>query len=252
LFAAALVASAGAPWAGDESQNPKLFFVQQEIVKPPMAAQYEAALRDMIEQFRKAGVDASKLNFSVLSGDETGYLHVFPFEGMAGLERVNAGWADAAEKLGEGKWQDLYARTSEPVESRNNTAYLLREDLSYRPAKPRLAPDEVRYVHYTYYFALPGKENDLEEVAAKYVDLFRAREIADGYTVYQAVFGSDLPVYVVVQGAKSPADLHAGMEADNKKLGPDGEKLGREVSALIRRMERNGAWKRPDLSFVAD
>jgi hypothetical protein len=125
-----------------------------------------------------------------------------------------------------------------------------RDDLSYRPENPRLKMEDEPFARVDYYYLKPGTEQQAEQVAKDYVALFKEKKIADGFTIYMAMSGHDLPLLVAVIPAKSPADFAATDERTNAALGDALRALQGRAMALTRRIEHKDSWFRPDLSYM--
>jgi len=125
-----------------------------------------------------------------------------------------------------------------------------RDDLSYVPAKPRLKAEEMPYARIDYYYLKPGTEEQAEQIAKDYVALFKSKDIPDGFTIYTALSGHDLPLLVAVIPAKNPADLATADEKTNAALGDALRALQGRALSITRRFERKDSWYRPDMSYM--
>ena len=156
------------------------------------------------------------------------------------------GIAALGSGLGLGK---AVSGAMEAMESVEVSHVVRRAELSYEPENPRLKPEEVKYVHYGFYYALPGKETELEAIAKGFADLYAEKGIDSGWSIYQRITGPEMPLYVVAHAAKSEADYYANRERIREQLGEEAKKLGAKVGATVRRMEFKEGHLRPDLSF---
>ena len=76
----------------------------------------------------------------------------------------------------------------------------------------------------------------------------KSKNIPDGYLVYQVIMGDELPLYVLVQGRKSPADY---ISIDSSEaLGEKGQVLQSKLWSLIRKVAYKNAWVARDLTYV--
>ncbi|MHC4217960.1 MAG: hypothetical protein ACYSU7_05835 [Planctomycetota bacterium] len=239
--------------AGEEkgAEEPQLFTIYKEIVKPGMTEQYEAAIRHMISEFEAYQVDPEKVHWTTISGPEIGYIYVMPIENFAAMDKMKANWMEVVEAIGEEKLKEIAAPAEAAMDHVEVFQVAKRLDLSYTPENPRLKPEEMEYIHYGFYYAIPGKGEDLEAIAREFVDLYKSNGIDTGWSIYQSITGSDLPVYVVANGAKSAADYFSNRERIRELLGEDAKKIGAKVGATVRRMEYKEGMPRPDLSYPA-
>lgn len=240
-----------AVFAGDESgaEKPQMYCIYKEVVKPEKQRQYEDAVKHMISEFRAYQIDPEKVYWHTISGAELGYLYVMPIDGFAGMDQMEAHWNEAIEILGKERWEQIMAPMAEAMESVSISHSIKRKDLSYVPENPRLKQEEIKYVRYGFYYAHPGKGKDFEKIAQKFAELYERKGLDSGWSIYQGVSGADLPVYVVAMGAKSAADYYTNRERILEQLGEEGEKLGEQVGATVRKMEYVEGMLRPDLSY---
>jgi hypothetical protein len=145
----------------------------------------------------------------------------------------------------------MMAPAEEAIERVDVFHVVRRADLSYEPEHPRLAKDEIEYIHYGFYYVLPDKQEEIEAVAKEFVDLYRSKGIDTGWSLYQCMTGSDLPLIVVANGAKSEADFHVNRARIHELIGEDAKKIAQRVYAAIRKSEYKDGHIRPDLSFFA-
>ncbi len=253
-LAAAIGAMSAGVFAGDQSQTekPEMFCIYKEHVHPGKVEQYETAMKNMISEFRSYQIDPEKVNFKAVSGPEIGYAYVMPIDGFADMDKMKANWMEAIEILGKDKFADIIAPAEEATESIDVFHVVRRADLSYEPENPRLKPEEVEFIHYGFYYAVPGKEKDLEAIAKEFADLYRSKGISTGFSVYQCITGSDLPLYAVTKPARSAADFHANHEKVKEALGPKADEIGARIGATVRKIEYKEGNVRPDLSYVAE
>lgn len=246
LFAAAVLPSA-LSLAAEEA--PRLFVVHQEIADPSRIADYEATTKEFVAALGQHKISSFPLNFEVVQLDDFSYFYVSPMTGgYADLGKIPQTFAEVAGKLGPEKFGDLMRRSGETYSSWNDLVILERGDLSYQPEKPRLKPEEHRAVRYELYYLKPGREAEAEEVCRAWAAIAKAKGLANGFTVYQAVLGNDLPALAVVSFGRSELDLATEQEGLRKALGADIETLYKKTWPLVRRFDVKIGTLRPDLS----
>lgn len=250
-LATVLCAVGASVFAGGDhgADKPQMYCVYKEVVKPGMVQQYEAACKQMISEFRAYQIDPEKINFHTVSGPELGYLWVTPIDDWAGMTAIHDGWMQAMATIGEDKFMDMMAPAFEATESIDVFHAVRRDDLSYQPENPRVAHEDIKYVHYGFYYAQPGKTEEIEAAAKEFAALYKSKGIDSGWVVFQPITGPDLPVYVVAVGAKSAADYYNNREKNKDLLGEEAEAIGRKVYAVLRRAEYKEGTLRPDLSY---
>ncbi|MHC5006633.1 MAG: hypothetical protein ACYTGF_04645 [Planctomycetota bacterium] len=252
-LAVALCAMSASVQAGEEqgAEKPQMFSIYKEIVKPGMTEQYEAAVKHMISEFHAYQIDPEKVHWMAVSGPEIGYLYVAPIENWAAIDRQHGYWMEVLETIGMDKWEEMMAPGEEAIERVEVFHVAKRADLSYVPENPRLKDEEIEYIHYGFYYVIPGKQKEIEAIAQEFAELYKSKGIDTGWSIYESVTGSDLPVIVVAQGARSAADFHSNRERLHELLGEDAKKIGMKLGATVRRMEFKEGTPRPDLSYPA-
>ena len=66
--------------------------------------------------------------------------------------------------------------------------------------------------------------------------------------VYQVIMGKELPLYVLVQGEKNPADYFS--IDHSKTLGEEAQVLQSRLWSLMRKVEYKNAWIARNLSYA--
>ncbi len=249
---AAGVAMLGASaFAGEETEGPKpqMFAIFKDVVIPSKTQEYEAALKYMISEFKAYDIDPELVNFTTVVGPELGYIFVIPIENFAAVDRMKENWEAASEIVGAEKFTDMMQAMESSIDHVDVFHVMNRPDLSYAPENPSLKPDEVKYVHYSFHYVTLGKKEQFAELAKQFAELYESKNISAGWTIYESVTGSDLPLYVVAQAAKSQSAFYNHRDEVKELLGEEGEQLGKKALTLVRKVEHKDGWRRPDLSY---
>jgi hypothetical protein len=234
--------------AAQDDEQPQMFFVHQEHVKPSMIGEYEAAAVDWMELMRGSEAAKGNIEYFAYSGPQVGFVYVVPIDDFSHFSEMGDAFDAVAEEVGA-PWEEAGHRSDMAADHFESGFYVHRPDMSYEPANPRLSDGEARMVHWDFWYALPDKTDDLEAVAREFVELYKSKNIDTGWNVYQAITGGDLPLYVVAIQARSEADYYANEARLNDIVGEEAEKLGMKALKAARRVEPFVAWFRPDLSF---
>lgn len=243
---AALLLPAAA--AAQEDEGPQMFFVHQEVVKPSMVGEYEAAAADWTRLMGGSDAAKGKIAYSAYSGPQIGYVYVVPIDGFSDFSEIGDAFDAVAEEVGA-PWKEAGDRSNTAADHFESGFYVHRPDLSYEPENPRLGDDEAQMVHWDFWYTLPDKTEDLEAVAKEFVELYTSKGLDTGWNVYQAITGGDLPLYVVSVQARDEADFYANEARLNEIVGAEAEKLGTKALKAARRVEPFIGWYRPDLSY---
>ena len=229
---------------------PVFVAVHEEIVPPSMVTRYEAITKETFAAMAAKNINDPNIAFTAFMTPDFHYVYVARLQGgLSGYETMFNAFMSLPDKVGKEKWQDLMTRSIGTTSSYNDVLAMRRDDLSYMPASPRLKPEEQTYVRWQFYYLVPGRESDAEQVARDYAALFKAKNVADGFTIYMAMNGNDLPLLVAAIPAKSAADWASNDEKINAMLGNDLRALQARALAITRKFETREGWYRPDLSY---
>lgn len=231
--------------------KPDLYLVHEEIVKPSALAAYEAAGKDFLTALAEKKVSSAAVTWTAFSSTDMHYIYLLHLDSFAALDSSQAEWNKAREAVGATRWDDVMNRSNSGMQMYNEFVVMRRPDLSYNPATPRVAMADRRYYRWEFYYLIPGKEKEAEQVAKDYAALFKAKNLTDSWNLYQGLLGNDLPVFVVAIPAKSEADLVAADQQINATVGADVHPLQARALAVTRRFERREGMARPDLSYPA-
>jgi hypothetical protein len=230
--------------------KPQLFVVHEEVVNPSMIPQYEGATRDLIKAFADKKLASSSFAFNAFMTMDMHYIYLTPIANWAQLDSIWKDWMSASDMIGKDRWTDIQKRGNGAMTSYSEIVAARRDDLSYKPENPRLKPEDEPFARVDYYYLLPGTEQQAEQVAKDYVALFKEKKIPDGFTIYMAMSGQDLPLLVAVIPAKSAADFAATDEKTAAALGDALRVLQGRALSLTRRLEHKDTFFRPDLSYM--
>lgn len=241
LWTSALVAQEGAPQG-------QLFQVTQVKVKPSMVQQYEAGVKALFAEYAK-----QKMSFPIFCFVSEDFIYGFgtPAENFAALDRQEEETAKLSQELGE-KLQQMRKRYQDASEYTNVWVVQQRPDLSYSPESPRLTPEEETFAHSAYYHVQRGAEAQAEAIAKEWAALFKKNDISDGFVVFQAVMGTELPLYIVGRPGKSAQDYYAQNEKIDALLGEEGAAMNAKTFAIVRSFETQNVTTRPDLSYIPE
>ena len=233
-----------------EPPKQQLFVLYDEVANPSMVAQYEGATKDLIKAFGEKKVTSPSFAVNTYMSADMHYMYLTPIANWAQLDTINKDWMGASDVIGKDRWADIQRRGNGAMTSYDQMIVARRDDLSYRPENPRATPEQEPFARLEYYYLKPGTEEQAEQVAKDYVALFKEKKIADGFMIYTALSGHDLPLLLSVIPAKSPADFAAADEKTTATLGDALRTLQGRALALTRRIERKDTWYRPDLSYM--
>ena len=253
-FPIAAVVSLGAAVAvlaptpgGTQTPAPQYFVLHQERAKPSMIKEYESTTKEFVALVKANKTKMPHFSFNAFVSPDFLYSYVSPIPNLAGMDAINGDFGALFQAAGPAL-SDLNKRGGVAMERVDETVIQRLPELSYAPAEPRLESGRARYYHYGFYYVIPGREPEVEALGQEYLKLFKAKGVKNGYTIYKAVMGADMPYYFVSEGALDAADFETEDAKTAALVGPELQALGARLMALTRRYETREAVPRPDLS----
>jgi hypothetical protein len=247
LFLAVSVLAFALP-APAQEKKPQLYFVEDDVVKPAMVAQFEAALKETVTTLFKAY--GWPWPFQVYATEDFHYYILYPFESITEIDKGFSIWYEMVGKFGEQKWDVLNKKMGDTTEYIKQGTVTLSPELSYVPERPRLKPEEMKSVYWGFCYVLPGREKDFEAQTKKIVALYQAKKISEGFKTWIGGMGTELPFYFFSMTAKSPADMFVTDEKTTKLLDPEATAIWNAMLKLMRKFESKMGTARPDLSYI--
>ncbi len=233
-----------------DAPKPQLFMIHEEIAVPGAIQQYEGVTKDLIKAFAEKKVTSPSFVVNTYMTADLHYLYLTPIANWGQIETAYKDWMGLADVIGKDRFADLTKRGSASMVSYSDVVAARRDDLSYVPDNPRLKPDEATFGRLEYYYLKPGTEQEAEQICRDYIALFKSKNIPDGFTIYMAMSGTDLPLLVAVVTAKSPADFAMADQKNTATLGDALRALQARALSVTRRLERKDSFYRPDLSYM--
>jgi hypothetical protein len=247
LFLAVSVLAFSLP-APAQEKKPQLYFVEDDVVKPAMVAQFEAAMKDVVATLFKAY--SWPWPFDVYATEDFHYYTLYPFESLTEIDKGFNIWYEMVGKLGEQKWDALNRKMGDATEYIKQGTVTLSPELSYFPEKPRLKPEETKFVYWGFCYVLPGKEKDFEAQLKKIVAVYKTKRISEGFKSWIGGIGTEMPFYFFSETAKSAADMFVTDEKVTKLVDPEATAIWNSMLKLMRKYESKTGTYRPDLSYT--
>jgi hypothetical protein len=240
LFGAALVV---APMTSAQDAPP-MYTVLTIYTQPGSQQTYESGLAEIWKAFKTAGVRAPI--YARTSAEEPGaYVFALPVASWAEFGEVNAKIEAAYASI-----PAVMEKIQTTITSTRQEMWITREDLWYRPAKPRLQDATFGFMRDTRVYPQPGHEAALEEALKEGVALRKKHGLGSGTEVYQLAMGSEGPAYGILVAAKDQADFYAQNAKDLAAMGAEWEAYIEKVGQHLRRVEVRSNVERPDLYYT--
>jgi hypothetical protein len=229
-----------------EEQKEQLFVIDEWVVKPPMANEFEAVVKESIAIYAE---HKFPYPFYTFWTSDFHYHVMWPYEKYGDLDNWYEAIEELSKKVGE-PWQALSKRVAVTYEYIHSSVYYHMPELSYIPENPRLKHEEANFFFFDIYYVQPGKTKEFKEIIKKFVALSKSKNITEGWDAYDGDIGTDMPVYAFVMRAKDETDFYIHNTKMWEILGEEGEKLWEESVALIRKRGDKQAWLLPDFSYM--
>lgn len=245
ILAACCCLAAAPAAAQDDAPKGQLLSVHEDLVIPSMLDQYEKAAKSLAEMITKNNVGIS---YTAANQDNFVYIYFSPVENMAEVDKMGANWGELEKKVGKQNFDAAMKQFDGCYTSHKNYLIRLRPDLSYKPEYGSSIADGMLFRHWDFYYIHPGMEEAADNIAKEWVALSKKVGLPEGYRLYSGSYGSDTPVFIVVQSAKNALDFHTRQEAWLKKAGDDGKALWGKTWKVIRKFDSTTGMIRPDIS----
>ncbi|HYA48835.1 MAG TPA: hypothetical protein VEG35_03965 [Burkholderiales bacterium] len=247
LFLAAAVLAFATP-APAQEKKPQLYFIEEDVVKPAMVAQFEAVVKEVNATLFKAY--GWPWPFQVYATDDFHYYFLYPFESLTEIDKGFSIWYGMIGKLGEQKWDALNRKMGDTTEYVKQGTVTLSPQLSYVPEKLPFKPEEAKFIYWGFCYVLPGKEMDFEAQLKKMVALYKAKNVPAGFKSWIGGIGTEMPFYFFSETGRSAADMFLTDEKVTKLVDPEATAIWKDMLKLMRKYEFKTGMPRPDLSYT--
>ena len=244
-----LTVSAWAPAVlAQEAPEPNLLRVQIVEVITSKTPQFEAAVQELL-----AGFAEHKLSVPVVARqqDDLAYRFIAVTTSLAALDTLGQEVQAIYEKMGA-KYQDIIERIADAARTTRVYLSTSRPDLSYVPEDPELAPEDINFYRYLFYYFDADKQAVAEANAKAYIELFEKHDVRRPFNVYTPITGSDIPFILSVIPARNAADFYTWSEQLGETLGEEGEQLNAQTFSSLTHFDQMNVQNRPDLSYQPD
>ncbi len=233
-------------FAGEEAKKPQLYVVWDILVKPSMVDEFEAVSKEELALYDKYEFP---LSWYAYSTRDFHYYYIMKIENFAAIDEAHKAFGEIKEKMGD-QYKVLMDRYAGTFEYAQSGIYKYLPELSYMPENPRLKKEEMNFFRMSFLYIDTSKEKKVEEIAKKWASLSKSKNVPDPYYLYAGSMGTEMPLYVVIEGGKSAADFFTHLEKRKVLLGKEGEQLWKEALSTLRKGEEKIGWVRPDLSYI--
>lgn len=226
---------------GAQERKSQLYSITEVVVKPAMAAKFEAGIKKENELGYPFPSEA-------YSTDDYYYYFLTPIENYAGIDAMNKAEGEWSAKIGQ-EYQALMKSVEGTFEYYRSGVIRFLPDLSYAPKKPRLKAEEQKFISWGYAYVEFGKEKEFADVCKQFIELNESAGTSTGWNMFVVESGAEMPFYFWAEAGKSAAEYYAENEKVMKKMGEEKfAELWNKCLATLRKYETKTGRPRPDLS----
>jgi hypothetical protein len=242
IFPAAVAAAfLCVPAAFSEEVKPQLVRAIVFDVKPNMYQEFQEALKDSLEAYKKAGIPWRSVFVGGMFGNMSSVLLVYPLTNFAQLD----GGGPLVKQWGERGYEQYLNRIRKCVNGTNAYAELLRPDLSIMSDSKQ----DPKLVTVTIVKVTPGKDLAFESlVKSTVLPAFKKAGIKDVW-LHKNVLGSSPQTYTVVSPGDSYAEFDKGPLLE-RAMGKEGaEKYRQSLYGIVSEVTFEVMRHVPELSY---
>jgi hypothetical protein len=229
-----------------QSSDQMLIMWKNNVI-PNKSIQYEEVVKKQVELLTKLGHPTP---YFVYKTDNNLYYWVTYLNDFSSINDLNAKW-----------WETQSALLSQfdydfNVVYKDKVNYILpmivnwRANLSYVPDGQVFDSNKPQYFRMGFCYGKIGYESALQDNWKDWVALFSKFDIDIGWNLYQGLFGIESPLYFWGETYDSPLDMEQKRSEAFGTMGEESNKLWQETQNLIRKIEYETGWYRPDLSYI--
>jgi len=226
---------------GAQEQKAQLYSITEVVVKPAMAAKFEAGIKKENELGYPFPSEA-------YSTDDFYYYFLTPIENYAGIDAMNKAEGEWSAKIGQ-EYQAMMKSVEGTFDYYRSGVIRFLPELSYAPKKSRLKPGDVGFLSWGFAYVEFGKEKEFADICKQFVELSKSKDTSIGWNMYVVESGAELPFYFWAEGGKSAAEYWAESDKVIKKMGEEKHaELWNKFLTTLRKYENKTGRPRPDLS----
>ena len=231
-----------------EEQKSLLNIVWDLEVEPSMVDEYEAATK--VEAALYATYEFP-YSWTVYSSDDFHYYFVIEIDDYATIDKLYKAFGELHNEAGE-EYEAMQKSFLGTYSQYKQSTFRLMPEHSYTPEEPGLEPEEAKFIYWGFEYVKAGKEKEYEKVIKEWVELYKSKNILDGWNQYVGEIGADGPFYFYAVRAKSAADYYTRYDKNAELLGDEVKVLLNKTMALLRKFEYKTGMIRPELSYIID
>lgn len=168
-----------------------------------------------------------------------------------------SGWEDLGNefmpktraKIGDTKFAEIFEDFDKHYDHHNDYIITLNSNLSYMPDGITITPEGQNYRKNIVMYHKARDRQKIAEIAQKYKDLYTKKASKSHYRFYFSGFGNAESYILVSSSAANPLDYAKKEEENRKLLEEDADKLWKELSQYVTKLEYTEGNMIPELSY---
>lgn len=230
--------------AQEEENKNKMYDIHIDNVNFDKMMDYEGAAKELKENFVKHNIQ--DVSWNAISTEDGRYIFVTEIESMSDLDTNRM--APLFEKMGDEAAGKIFDTMNECYDSHSNHISHYLDGLSYHPESAEYT-DEDTHLEYHFLYYTPKNRSAIWKAMKAVKDLFVAKNITNGHSVYHSGYGSEESYYLVVIRAENGLEIAQNGIKNDKILGEEGDTAFFDLIKLTSRYDQVEARLRPDLSY---
>lgn len=232
--------------AEEEEQKTQLIWLREIVVKPPMASEYVAAMKDYVALCKEHNYSYA---FSAWGDGNFNYFYVYTVDNYQSPIIIYEASSEMLKKWGEEKAQNFEKVMRTTMSSYKDYFIEYLPEYSYIPENPRLKDEEMKYAIWDIFNVPLDKEADYFELGKKFFSLMKSKSITEAVYFYTGRLGTKRPFYFGLMFGKDAADFWTANEKMWEQLGKEGGELYQKFMKLIEKREFKQFWYIKSLSY---
>lgn len=230
-------------------ETPQFVYAGKDLVKPGELESYIESTKT----FNRLTAE-HQLPFTLFTYQSslTEFNYIMPLNSLSELGTIHAAYQKMADDIGTVKWLRLLEQLGGSMFNASSSIYVMRRDLSYEPEDPIFIfdPQKPCFAVTELYYTMPGYDHTIDELAKKFVELYKKHNVRVEFSIAQEIIGPDLPLYTSISHFENKQQYMDTMEQLRQTLGQELAQVQIEAMKYCRKIETREFYYRPDLTYI--
>lgn len=208
---------------GAEGQVHSLVMIVDYQINPDKAEEFDSSVQEVNRQLEKYDFPFS---FEVFKTENSHGYMVYKLENFADVDRMNKFWDELQKKMGDQAFKALWEKLDVVFRVVGSSFWDRRSDVSCRSSQSLLVGEEKArsgYASLQFFQVKHGQEVEAENIFRQSSEIFKAKNVSNGFDIYESRFGPERLLYVQVFNAESPSELALQKQKNMEKIGKEGQ-----------------------------